>query len=372
MSKDERGRAVQRAIEGHIQSIGNGVQSLSANDLSQLRSLLGAHAEEVRAARAGAASERGEGGRSAAAVADHLAAVIAPLVLARFASLLPIGVDGHPPRRAPSEATATEYAETIAAIFAWEASVGPDTRLRSAVRGQIAAVTRACRTRIEAHLQVQSDDDIPDVRLLSRDILRIEAVEWAVEVAAGSGQAEEIRRLAHHAARKAIQWAGHVFDRFKAGPSEFSHFDAVATVSAADDLLVVILRVLEGDRDDRAAGSHPFVLTLGEQAMQEFVSGLEHMTKRYLDIADLYLLRSGTDGAFLQSILLVLHRILRLSHALLPWLNIMELRLNHDATVIRMVALRSKLRASLRDPDAPRDYRARLAVLETALGELGV
>src|SRR3546814_18790899 len=70
--------------------------------------------------------------------------------------------------------------------------------------------------------------------------------------------------------------------------------DVVATVSAVDDLLVVILRVMESDRDARQAGSHPFVLTLGEQALQDFVNGLQHMTNRYLDIVDRHLDRKST------------------------------------------------------------------------------
>src|SRR3546814_14037398 len=86
--------------------------------------------------------------------------------------------------------------------------------------------------------------------------------------------------------------------------------------SAVDDLLVVILRVMESDRDARQAGSHPFVLTLGEQALQDFVNGLQHMTNRYLDIVDRHLVGDGAAGSFAMSVLQVLRRILRLGHAL--------------------------------------------------------
>jgi len=232
-------------------------------------------------------------------------------------------------------------------------------------------ITRTCRDRIESHTRLSTDADIPDVRLLARDILRIEAVEWAVEIAGGPGQSEALRLLAHRAARQAVIWAGTVFRRFKAGPDEFSHFDAVATLSAVDDLLVVILRVIESDRDDRKAGSHPFVLTLGEQAIQEFVDGLKHMTNRYLEMAEQNLILGGAPGAFVRSILLVLQRILRLGHALLPSVDVMQIRLNHEATLVRMVAMRAKLRSAQTMPGASRDLQTRLSVLEDALAEVG-
>ncbi|HEY9566722.1 MAG TPA: hypothetical protein VIR38_01425, partial [Thalassobaculum sp.] len=158
---------------------------------------------------------------------------------------------------------------------------------------------------------------------------------------------------------------------FKAGPTEFSHFDVVATVSAVDDLLVVILRVMESDRDARQAGSHPFVLTLGEQALQDFVNGLQHMTNRYLDIVDRHLVGDGAAGSFAMSVLQVLRRILRLGHALAPFVMMTEFRPNHAATLRRMVVMRDRLKASLRRTGAPREHAERLAVIEAALADVG-
>lgn len=370
-TEDERRQAGIEAVERQVLSLGRGSVTLPAEALDGLRSALAVHVDLLRAVRRADSAVRTLARRSSDRVAAHLATHLCPLILMRFAALLPIADDPDGALRTPNEALATEYAEAIAAIFAWEAAVGPDSRLRSAIQTKLSGVTRTCQVRIESHLQVHSDADIPDVRLLARDILRIEAVEWAVVVAGGPAQAVELRQLAHRAARKSIQWAGVVFGRFKAGPDEFSHFDAVATLSAVDDLLVVILRVVESDRDDREAGSHPFVLTLGEQALQDFSDGLEHMTNRYLTIAEQYLLHAGADGSFLRSVLLVLERILRLGHALLPWVNLMEFRLNHEATVVRVAAMRAKLRASLAMPGASADYQVRLRILESALAEIG-
>ncbi len=370
MTLDERKRTSLEAIERQILSIGPDRSTLAADKVDRLRDMVAAHADAVQLARLEAPALRAVAGRSAAAVAEHLAATVCPLVLARFCALLPI-VAGDAPGRASGEASASDYADVIAGLFAWETAVGPDTRLRAAIQDGMSAVTRACRTRIERHLRVDSEDDFPDVRLLARDILRVEAVEWAVTVAGGASRAAELRQLAHGAARRAVQWAGRVFERFKAKPDEFTHFDAVATLSAVDDLLVVILRVLESDRDDRLAGSHPFVLTLGEQALQDFVDGLEHMTRRYLEIAEANLLSEGPAGAFTLSVLQLLRRVLRLGHALLGSVDILEIRLNQDATVKRMVALRDWLRASVEQPGTPKDHVARLAEIEAALADIG-
>ena len=73
----------------------------------------------------------------------------------------------------------------------------------------------------------------------------------------------------------------------------------------------------------------------------------------------------------MRSILLVLQRILRLGHALLPSVDVMQIRLNHEATLVRMVAMRAKLRSAQTMPGASRDLQTRLSVLEDALAEVG-
>ncbi|MEQ8813245.1 MAG: hypothetical protein RLO51_07630 [Thalassobaculum sp.] len=370
MTNGERAQASIEAVEQQILASCRGQPTISAAGIVHLRSMLTGHADEIRSAKAGDSTLRAAASRSSAAVAAHLADIVCPILLSRFATLLPIS-DGIGIPRAADEAAAADYADALASVFAWEGAVGPDSRLRGAIQGRLSSVTRSCRARIESHLDVTSDDDFPDVRLLARDILRIEAVEWAVEIAGGPSHAAELRHLAHHAARQAIQWSGRVFERFRAGPDEFTHFDAVATLSAVDDLLVVILRVLESDRDDRAAGSHPFVLTLGEQALQDFGSGLEQMTRRYLAIVDVHLLADGPSGDFVLSVLQLLQRVLRLGHALLRSVDVLEIHLNHVSAQQRMTAFRAVLRKATAGAGAPREYTARLTVLEAALAEVG-
>ena len=370
MTNGERAQTSIEAVERQILASCSGQATVSAAGIVHLQSLLSSHADQLRSAKAGDSTLRAAASRSSAVVAAHLADMVCPILLSRFADLLPIS-DGTGAGRAEDEAVAADYADVIATVFAWESAVGPDSRLRGAIQSRLATVTRACRNRIDSHLDVRSEDDFPDVRLLARDILRVEAVEWAVSIAGGPGQAAELRHLAHHAARQAIQWAGRVFERFKADPDEFTHFDAVATLSAVDDLLVVILRVLESDRDDREAGSHPFVLTLGEQALQDFGSGLEHMTRRYLAIVDAHLLAEGSSGEFVLSVLQLLQRVLRLGHALLRSVDVLEIRLNHDAARRRMTGFRSVLRKAAAAADAPREFAVRLKVLEAALAEIG-
>lgn len=368
MTQGEREQASIRAMEQQILAVTGGPWLRSADGVVRLQFLVQAHADELRAARLGGAKLRLLANGSATSVSAHLGDALLPQLLARFAELLPIS-EADAVARGDRDAVAADYADAIGAIFAWEAAIGPDSRLRAAIQGQLGAVTRLCRSRIETHLRGRGDDDFPDVRILARDILRVEAVEWAVGIAGGPQLAAELRHLAHHAARQAVQWAGRVFERFKADPDEFTHFDAVATLSAVDDLLVVVLRVLESDREDRLAGSHPFVLTLGEQALQDFAKGLEHMSRRYLAIVDVHLLSTGTGGEFVLSVLQLLQRVLRLGQALMRSVEIVEIQINHRATHRRMVAFRSRLRAALGEPDAPRELAARLAVLEDALIE---
>ncbi len=370
MTHGEREKASIRAMEQQILAISGAPRLRSADGVVRLQFLVKAHADELRVARLGGSRLRLIANGSAAAVSGHLADAVLPELSSRFAELLPIS-ETDAVSRISSDAVVADYADAIGAIFNWEAAVGPDSRLRAAIQGQLGAVTRLCRIRIESHLRGRGDEDFPDVRLLARDILRVEAVEWAVEIAGGSQLSAELRHLAHHAARQAVQWAGRVFERFKADPDEFTHFDAVATLSAVDDLLVVVLRVLQSDREERLAGSHPFVLTLGEQALQDFAGGLEHMSRRYLAIVDANLLSAGPGGEFVMSVLQLLQRVLRLGHALMRSVDVLEIRLNHQATYRRMTAFRTRLRAALAEPRAPRELSARLAVLEAALIEAG-
>jgi hypothetical protein len=367
----DRRRTTLEALERQILSVNQDLARMSGSTLSGFATALEVHAREVRARLSGTLAVRGAASGSAAAIAEHALARACPVILTRFAALLPITADDHPATRDANEATAVEYAEAIAAMAGWEAAVGPDTRLRTAIQHRLSTIAQTCRSCIEGHLHAGSDTDIPDVRQLAVDILRVEAVEWVIEIAGGSSHSEQIRLLTHRAARQSVVWAGVVFERFKIRPDEMSHFDAVATLSAVDDLLVVILRVLQSDRDERRSGSHPFVLTIGEQAMQDFVNGLRHMTGRYLDIAEQHLLSAGAAGDFAQSVLRVLHRVLLFGHALLASVELVDIRLNHETALTRMVGMRAKLQASLDMPGASERYLTRLQVLDVALRDVG-
>src|SRR3546814_13008281 len=85
--------------------------------------------------------------RSTAAVAGHLGTHACALCLKRFGALLPISDDVESLPRRSGEATATDYAEAIAAMFSWEASLGQGTKLRDAVPQHTTAVGRTCRSR---------------------------------------------------------------------------------------------------------------------------------------------------------------------------------------------------------------------------------
>lgn len=371
MTDADRRRTTLEALERQILSLNRDLPRMSGNTLAGFSAALEVHAREVRAGLSDSLALRGLASGSAAAVAEHAVTQTCPLILTRFAALLPIPAGDRPEARDADKGTAAEYAQAIAAMAAWETAVGPDTRLRSAIQRCLSTIVQACRSCIEGHLNARSDSDTPDVRQLAGDILRVEAIEWLIGIAGGSGQSEQVRALAHRAARQSVVWAGMVFEQFKSRPDEMSHFDAVATLSAVDDLLVIILQVLESDRDERRSGSHPFVLTIGEQAMQDFVNGLRHMTDRYLRIAEKHLRTVGPAGDFAQSVLSVLHRILLLGHALRASVELAGIRLNHETALTRMVAMRAKLRASVNAPGAPECHFTRLRALDIALTEVG-
>ena len=295
---------------------------------------------------------------------------MSPTVLDRFDRLLPSG-EATAERRADGEASVIEYAEAIATIFAWEAAVGRDAKLRSGIRKRLLATSTAIMLRIESHVSLVYEADIPDFRQLGRELLRAEVADWAFRLAAAPDEATEIMKRANRAARQSIAWAGRVFERFKVEPDEFSHFDAVATIAAVDELLVAILRVHDGDQTERKAGSHPFVLTIGQQALQEFVTGLEHMTGRYLEIAEANLCQGGTAGAFVRSVLQVLQRILRLERVLAPVADAVGVELRYHATLKLLAVMRSKLRSVAGTPAAPSDCGDRVVLLEAILESAG-
>lgn len=366
MSKAERTRASMDAIDQRILSIGREYGPLSSESLRWLKATLTAHGSAVREARSDHLTIRGPIWRSVDAISEHLTKRLCPLVLDRFDRLLPSG-EPTAERRVADEASVIEYAEAIAAIFAWEAAVGRHVSLRSDIRKRLMATSTAILLRIESHVSLVYEADIPDFRQLGRELLRAEVAEWAFRLAGSPEHAAEIMQRANRAARQSVAWAGRVFERFKAEPDEFSHFDAVATIAAVDELLVAILRVHDGDRTEREAGSHPFVLTIGQQALQEFVTGLEHMTTRYLEIADSHLYQDGAAGAFVRSVLQVLQRILRLERVLVPVVGAVGIELRYDATVKRLAAMRSKLKSVVGTRAAPADCLDRQAILDAIL-----
>lgn len=370
MTKADRTKASIDSIDRQILSIGDGALVMSGESLTRLAGMLRIHAGAVRNARAETLTIRGPVWRSVEVVSNHLATCLCPLVLDRFESLLPRG-DNARANRAPGEASVIDYAESVAMIFAWEATVGRHSLLRPAIKKRLAAVTAGCVTRIETHLQLVNDVDIPDFRQLGREILRAEVAEWALRLAGAPEHSAAIMQRANRAARQSVTWAAKVFERFRSDPDELSHFDAVATLTAVDHLLVVILRVQDSDRTERETGSHPFVLTIGEQSLQEFVTGLSHMTGRYLQIADQHLFDSGAPGAFVVSVLHVLDRILRVAHLMVPVVEGLDTPLDYNGTIVRMRAMRGRLVEALAGGQASRDQATRLAILDKALGSIG-
>ena len=51
--------------------------------------------------------------------------------------------------------------------------------------------------------------------------------------------------------------------------------------------------------------------------------------------------------------------------------RVLRQHVGDESTLVRMVAMRAKLKSSLLMPGASRDYEARLAVLDTALADVG-
>jgi hypothetical protein len=369
VNKADRTRASMDAIDRRILSIGQGGGALPTVSVNQMIAMLDTHGRAVRDARADHLTIRGPIWQSVETISRHLQTCFCPLVLERFDRLLPTS-DRTFAQRDADEASLIDYAEAVAAVYAWEAAVGKHVLLRSEIRKRLQSVSAACLARIDAHLSIADEADIPDFRQLAREILRAEVAEWVLSLAGAPEHSTKILQRASRAARQSVAWAGRVFERFRTDPDEFSHFDAVATLAAVDELLVVILRVHDSDRMERASGSHPFVLTIGEQALQEFVTGLEHMTARYLEIAEDHLLASGAAGAFVLSVLQVLQRILRLDHVLLPVVSVVGIEMSHRATVARMAEMRAKLQASLGTHKAPPDALKRLGILDTALSSV--
>lgn len=368
-SKSDKARSSIDSIDRQILQIGAGVPTLSVAAVRGLCGMLRAHSAAIRGARSEVLTIRGPVWRSVEAVSAHLATCLCPVLLDRFDRLLPMP-DSSQARRGAGEASVIDYAEAIAMVFAWEAAVGRHVLVRTEIKKRLAGIAASWMARLEEHIRLANEADIPDFRRLGREILRAEVAEWALAQAGAPELSNAILQRANRVARDAVKWAAQVFERFRVTPDELSHFDAVATLTAVDEMLVVILRVHDSDRMEREAGSHPFVLTIGEQAVQEFVKGLGHMTGRYLQIADQYLLADGAPGAFVASVLRVLDRILRVELLLVPVAGALKIPLSRDATVSRMVAMRDRLRRRTAAADASADHLLRLEILDAALGSI--
>ncbi len=363
------GTVVGRSDRPEILRIGVGVPTLSVAAVRALCSMLRAHSAAICGARSEVLTIRGPVWRSVEAVSAHLGTILCPLILERFDCLLPMP-DSSQARRGSGEASVIDYAESIAMMFAWEAAVGRHVLLRSAIKKRLAEIAASWMARLDEHIRLANEADIPDFRRLGREILRAEVAEWALSQAGAPEHSNAILQRANRVARDAVKWAAQVFERFRVTPDELSHFDAVATLTAVDEMLVVILRVHDSDRMEREAGSHPFVLTIGEQAVQEFVRGLGHMTGRYLQIADQYLLADGAPGAFVASVLRVLDRIRRVELLLVPVAEALQIRMASETTASRMIAMRDRLRRETMGADASRDHLMRLEILDAALGSI--
>lgn len=347
-----------------ILAVATGPEPMRADRCADAIEALSAHAAMVRSAQAGDGEQRRAATRSIATVEQHLAKALLPAAVRQFRELNPVANRAEAPVADLDTATIVDLADLLAAIGRWEFALNRQTVLRAEIHKALSAMVSQCKARLTPYLELS--DDTLDVRIASRDLLRIEAVHWAVEAAGGQSQAAMIRDLSNQTARRAILHAARIFTRFTDDPDEFHHFDAVGAVSAVDDLLVLLLQVLEGDRTARDKGVDPFVLTIEEQALQDFVTGLQAMTQRYAAMAGENILATGPAASFIDSVVKVLQRIASLVASLSGIVQVMELGLNQQELSLKLRKMRDRLRRHLKGTE-DRQLRSRLQTLEEAL-----
>ncbi|GAB4190620.1 MAG: hypothetical protein OHK0024_31100 [Thalassobaculales bacterium] len=201
-------------------------------------------------------------------IAGWLAGSMLPFIGERILAGAPDPETTAPPAR--RSVNVLEAAGLFADIEQMLARLGQGERAGAA--GQ--ALARALGQRVKAHADGAAraivGEDFPDLPAASAELMRLDIHVLLLETL---GREAEVAQARFHIRR----FARHVLRRVTALIAEFLATRAMAArvgvagvTAPVEDLILLVLRLFEGEREEHAAGAVAYLETLGQQALNGF------------------------------------------------------------------------------------------------------
>lgn len=117
-------------------------------------------------------------------------------------------------------------------------------------------------------------------------ILRIETTGLVLDSLRQASLSMELKRTSRRLARLVMRSVGRTVREYLKSRDMAGHFDVSAVLAEIDDLLLVLLRIMDGEREEAQEGAgHPFIVSLGEDTLDTFKADIEALLEHYLAIA---------------------------------------------------------------------------------------
>ena len=197
--------------------------------------------------------------------------------------------------------SAVDAGETLSAIARWE-RLAFSTALTAQRQQEVA---RLLYSRIAADAASVSEKlDMPDQAELGKAALLIFRIETPGLVLDSLGQPQmvvELKRISRRIARLAMRSVSRTIRQYLASREMVAHFDVSSILSEIDDLLLILLRILEGENEELKEGAgHPFIVSLGQDTLDVFMADAEALLDHYMMIAQRALTNESVSSAVVE------------------------------------------------------------------------
>lgn len=134
---------------------------------------------------------------------------------------------------------------------------------------------------------ILTSPDPPDLRGLSADLLRMDVLYWALQDLGIHTVADVLEKNEKVTARLIMDSASDAVDRFLQRPDNLNRFDLGIVLTAIDDLIAVMARVLEHHERDMEGPHDGFLESRGRESITRFVVAMgKLMVMMFRDLSD--------------------------------------------------------------------------------------
>ena len=155
---------------------------------------------------------------------------------------------------------------------------------RADLERRLGGLLRIYQTQIN---DILASPDPPDLRALSADLLRMDVLYWLLQDLGIPKVAEVLAANQKVTARLVMDSASAAVDRFLVRPDNLNRFDVGIVITAVDDLIAVMARVIEQHESDMEGPHDGFLESRGRESITRFVVAMgKLMVLMFRDLSD--------------------------------------------------------------------------------------